>query len=112
MSDNTYVECNETELVGEISIEDLLQSSFEKHIGSFEIPSSLKTLFSIDEVNAIITWYLHWKLTSPPNTQNTCYIKELFGYNDGMKVIIAINLYKYLRTKEYDPYIIEKFISN
>jgi len=120
MTENNNIQyCNdlkgqfdETELKGEITVNELLQHSFDKHIGSFEIPSSLKTLFDIDEVNAIITWYLNWKLTYPINMQNTCVIKHLFGYYEGIKVIIAINLYKYLRNKDYDPDVVEKFKVN
>lgn len=101
----------EDELVGEMKIEDLLQKPFDKHIGSFEIPSALKELFDVDQVNAVITWYLKWKLTEPIELQNTCTIKRVFGYYDGSRAIIAINLYKYLRNKGYDPEVIEKFLN-
>lgn len=102
---------DETKFKGSMSIEGLLQKPFEKHIGKFEMPSSLKDLFDVEHINAIITWYLRWKLVEHIDRQNTCTIFEKFGYHDGMKVIIAINLYKYLRNKGYDPEVIEKIIT-
>jgi hypothetical protein len=93
------------------SIEQLLQKPFNKHIGSFEIPTDLKSILDVDEINAIISWYMSWKLTEPIETQNTCTIKTMFGVFDSVKVIIAINLYKYLRNKGYDPEIIDQFIT-
>lgn len=102
---------DETQENGFISINDLLQKPFEKFIGSFEIPEVLKEIVSADEVNASIDWYLSWKLREPIETQNTCTIKRIFGYTDGIRVIISINLYKYLRNKDYDPEVVEKFIS-
>ena len=103
---------DETQVRGYLSIDALLQKPFDKHIANFEIPLSLRDLFDADHVNAIITWYLHWKLTEEFDKQNTCTILYMFGYKDGVKAIIAINLYKYLRHKSYDPDIIEKFIGN
>ena len=102
---------DESQVRGDLSIDGLLQQSFEKHIAGFEIPLSLRDLLDADRVNAIITWYLGWKLTEHPDKQNTCTIIYRFGQKDGLKVIIAINLYKYLRHKAYDPDIIEKFIA-
>ena len=99
-------------LIGEISIDDLLHGKYEKHIGSFEIPFSLKEILTADDVNASVSWYLTWKLREPFETQNTCTIRRLFGEFDGTRVIIAINLYKYLRNKGYDPNIIERFVIN
>lgn len=98
--------------VGLLSINDLLQKKFEKYIGNFEIPLSLKDILNVDEINASVDWYVSWKLTEPIETQNTCTIKKLFGFYDGTRVIIAINLFKYLRNKGYDPDIIEKFVIN
>lgn len=100
----------ETSIVGEITISSLLEQPFEKHIGSFEIPQELKELMSLDEFNACIDWYLKWKLREPIETQNTCTVKKVFGAYDGDRTIIAINLYKYLRNKGYDPTVIQKFI--
>jgi hypothetical protein len=95
-----------------ITIEDLLQKNdFEKLVGSFELPESIKNIMTVDEVNASVDWYLKWKVASPIAEQNTCTIKKLFGYNDGLKVIIAINFYKYLRNKGYDPEVVELFLS-
>ena len=101
---------DDTNIVGEITIVSLLDNPFEKHIGSFEIPLELKNLMSIDEFNACIDWYLKWKIREPLETQNTCTIKKVFGTIDGDRMIIAINLYKYLRNKGYDISVIEKFI--
>ncbi len=101
---------DETQLKGSMTIDALLQKPYDKHIGGFEIPLSLRDLFDADRVNAIVTWYLHWKLTEELDKQNTCTLLYLFGYKDGVKVIIAINLFKYLRHKTYDPDVIEKFI--
>lgn len=95
-----------------LTIDQLLHLPFKQHVGSFEIPYLIKGLLSSDEINAIISWYIEWKLTSPPNTQNTCTINDLFGYDEGAKVIIAINLYKYLRNKGFDPDVVEEFIVN
>lgn len=119
MADNTDLfDCgkiigsfDETTIKGERTLESLLQEPFEKHIGSFEIPHTLKGLMETDEFNAVISWYLKWKLTEPLDTQNTCTIKKVFGYNDGNRAIIAINLYKYLRNKGYDPEVMERFIN-
>lgn len=105
-----YAEFDETKVKGLITISQLLETSFDKHIGSFEVPYDLRGFFDIDEINSIITWYLHWKVTSNPKEQNTCTIYDIFGYDEGTKVIIAINLYKYLRNKGYDPDIVEEFI--
>jgi hypothetical protein len=102
----------EEDFIGTLKISDLLQKPFEKHIGSFEIPFDIKQFLDADEINASITWYLNWKLSEPMETQNTCTIKKLFGFLDGTRVIIAINLYKYLRNKGYDPEIIDRFITN
>lgn len=97
---------------GKQSIEDLLQrNDFEKHIGSFELPDNVKSIMSTDEVNAVISWYLKWKLTEPLAKQNTCTIKDTFGWEDGLKAIIAINFYKYLRNKGYDPQVVELFLA-
>lgn len=118
MSIDNLIDCNkmfatfdETTIKGERTLESLLQEPFEKHIGSFEIPTSLKGLMDIDTFNAVISWYLKWKITEPMDTQNTCTIKKVFGHYDGSKAIIAINLYKYLRNKGYDPEVIEKFLN-
>ena len=97
---------------GELSIEDLLQNKFDKHLGSFELPESIKDIMPVDEVNAIITWYLHWQLTSPISEQTTCTIINVFGKIEGTKAIIAINFFKYLRNKSYDPQIVEMFEKN
>lgn len=105
-----HAEFDEKQYKGVISIDYLLQKPFDKHVGEFEIPFDLKGLFDISEINAIITWYLHWKIISNPKIQTTCTIYDIFGYDDGTKVIIAINLYKYLRNKDYDPDIVEEFI--
>ena len=105
------VKFDESQVRGDLSISALLQQPFEKHIANFEIPLSLRDLFDADHVNAIITWYLSWKLTEAIERQNTCTIVYRFGQKEGLKVIIAINLYKYLRHKAYDPDIIEKFVS-
>jgi len=101
---------SDKDIVGVLSIEDLLQKGFEKHVGSFEIPASVRDIVEVDEINAIITWYNHWKLTTPADLQNTCTIKDIFGYADAIKVVVAINFYKYLRNKGYDPDIVEKFL--
>lgn len=103
---------DETGIKGYLKIEDLLQKNdFEKLIGSFELPDSLKSIMTVDEVNAVVSWYLKWKLTEPLATQNTCTIKDTFGLEDGLKAIIAINFYKYLRNKGYDPQIVELFLT-
>ncbi len=102
---------DEKDIIGKMSIEDLLQKNeFEKHVGSFELPSSITDVMDTDQVNACIDWYLKWKLSSPISQQNTCTIKDIFGYKDGVKVIIAINFYKYLRNKGYDPNVVEIFL--
>ena len=82
---------------------------FDKHIAKYEISETLKGFLDIDELNAIIDWYLKWKLSTSIETQNTCTIKDIFG-NDAIKVIVAINFWKYLRGKEYDPQIVEKIL--
>ena len=103
---------DEKDIVPTITIEDLLQKNdFEKHLGSFELPSSVSSIMTIDEVNAVVSWYLRWKLTSPIDQQTTCTIKNIFGWEDGLKVIIAINFYKYLRNKGYDPEVVELFLT-
>jgi hypothetical protein len=108
----TYKAIDEKDIKGILSIEDLLQKNdFEKHIGSFEIPSNVAAIMSIDEMNAVISWYLPWKLKTPFDKQNTCTIKDTFGWKDGLKAIIAINFYKYLRNKGYDPEVVEIFLS-
>lgn len=111
------IDCNklkgnfdDNSIVGERKLESLLTEPFEQHIGSFEIPAELKSLMDIGLFNAVINWYLKWKLVEPIETQNTCTIIKIFGNEDGMKAIIAINLYKFLRNKGYDPEIIKKFI--
>lgn len=109
-SENLSAKFDETQHKGLNTLNDLLKEPFEKHIASFEIPHSLKDIFDVDMVNAGISWYLKWKLTEPIQTQNTCTIKNLFGYEDGNKLIIIINLYKYLRNLGYDPQVIEKII--
>lgn len=102
---------DDTTIKGRRTIDSLLQQPFEKHIGSFEIPQLLKGLFDVDQINAIVSWYIRWKLTAPLDQQTTCTIIDEFGYIDGSKAIIAINLYKYLRKRGYDPNIIEKFLN-
>lgn len=102
---------DESKVCGDLTIESLLRQPFEKHIASFEIPVALRDIFDVDHVNAIITWYINWKITESIENQNTCTIMYRFGQKDGLKVIIAINLYKYLRHKSYDPDIVEKFIN-
>ena len=103
---------DEKDIKGILSIEDLLQKNdFEKHVGSFEIPSNVSAIITIDEINAVISWYLPWKLNTPFDKQNTCTIKDIFGWKDGLKAIIAINFYKYLRNKGYDPEVVEIFLS-
>lgn len=97
---------------GSLSIEDLLQKKFDIYLGAFELPDSIKDIMPIDEVNAIITWYLHWQLTSPVAEQTTCTIINTFGKLDGTKAIISINFFKYLRNKSYDPEIVEMFEKN
>jgi hypothetical protein len=97
---------------GELSIENLLQNKFNKHLGAFELPDSIKNIMTVDDVNAIITWYLHWQLTSPVSEQTTCTIINIFGKFEGTKVIVAINFFKYLRNKSYDPTIVEMFEKN
>lgn len=116
--ENSLIDCgkvdglfDERELKGHIKIDDLLKKPFDKHIGNFEVPQSLRDILDGDRVNAIITWYYGWKLTEHPERQNTCTIKEIFGYYEGITVIIAINLYKYLRNKGYDPEVVEKFLN-
>lgn len=100
------------DIKGYMSITDLLQKNdFTKHIGSFELPSAVKDIMTIDEVNAVISWYLNWKLISPISEQTTCTIKNIFGFDDGLKAIIAINFYKYLRNNGYDPQIVEIFLT-
>jgi len=101
---------SDKDIDGILSIEDLLQKGFDKHVGIFEIPESIKNIMSMDEVNAVITWYLSWKITCPIEKQNTCTIRDTFGYKESIKVIIAINFYKYLRNKGYDPDIVEIFL--
>lgn len=115
--DNKLINCgsvgvafDDTKLTGYMGIKDLLQKPYDKHISDFEIPVGLRDLFDASTVNTIITWYLNWKLIEHIDRQNTCTIKEIFGYNDGTIIIIAINLYKYLRHKAYDPEIIGKFV--
>jgi hypothetical protein len=78
---------DETQHKGFRTLEDLLQLPFEKHVGGFEIPSMIKQILDIDQINASIDWYLKWKLTEPFETQNTCTIKNIFGYEDGLKII-------------------------
>lgn len=103
---------DEKDVKGFLKIEDLLQKNdFEKHIGSFELPSSVAAIMTIDEVNAVVSWYLKWKLTTPLDKQTTCTIKDTFGWEDGLKAIIAINFYKYLRNKGYDPQVVELFLT-
>lgn len=102
----------EQDFKGILKIEDLLQKNdFEKHVGSFELPSSLSAIMTVDEVNAVVDWYLKWKLSTPLDQQNTCIVKDTFGLPDGLKAIIAINFYKYLRNKEYDPEVVEIFLT-
>jgi len=97
---------------GELRIEDLLQKKFDKHLGSFELPDSIKDIMTVDDINAVITWYLHWQLTSPVAEQTTCTIINVFGKIEGTKAIVAINFFKYLRNKSYDPTIVEMFEKN
>lgn len=117
----SLIDCNELNATksfdekqhnGTLSIEGLLQNGFEKHVGSFELPETIKALMTTDDINAIISWYLKWKLTEPISTQTTCTIINVFGYKDGIKAIVAINFFKYLRNKEYDPSIVEAFEIN
>jgi len=91
----------------QLSIETLPNSK-DTHIASFEVPNEIKNLMDINRMNAIIDWYLNWKLTTPLDEQNTCRIKDLFGEEEAIKCIIIINLWKYLRGKGYDPDVIEK----
>lgn len=107
-----HAEFDEKKVKGVLKISSLLDKPFDKHLSNFELPYLIKGLLNIDEINAIITWYLRWKIISLPYKQNTCTINDIFGYDDGIKVIIAINLYKYLRNKGYDPDIVEEFITN
>ena len=100
-----------TKIKGVKTIESLLQEPFDKHIGTFEIPYSLKGLLDADQINAIVTWYLRWKFTEPVATQTTCTIINVFGYIDGTRSIIAINVYKYLRNQGYDPEVMERFLN-
>ena len=100
---------DETQHKGALSIEDLLQQGFEKHVGAFELPETIKSMMHVDDMNAIITWYLNWKLVSSIDQQTTCTIINIFGYKDGIKAIVAINFFKYLRNKSYDPTIVEAF---
>lgn len=101
----------EEDLKGVISIEDLLQQNdFEKHVALFEIPYTVSDILTIDEINASVSWYLKWKLVEKIENQNTCTIKRIFGYKEAIRVIVAINFYKYLRNKGYDPDIVEIFL--
>jgi hypothetical protein len=102
---------DDTTIKGKMTIDSLLLQPFEKHVGSFEIPQLLKGLLEVDQINAIVSWYIKWKLTTPVEQQTTCTIIDEFGYIDGSKAIIAINLYKYLRKKAYEPNIVEKFLN-
>jgi len=107
----SYKAIEEKDIKPILTIEELLQKNdFEKHISLFELPSSIKEIMTIDEVNAAISWYFKWKLITPISEQNTCTIKKIFGLHDGLKIIIAVNFYKYLRNKEYDPEIVEMFL--
>ena len=116
--ENDLVDCgrvvgefDERHINGVLAIQDLLQQPFERHVATFEIPVTLRELLSTDEVNAIVTWYLNWKITEPLDSQTTCTIKNIFGIYDASRAIVAINLYKYLRNKGYDPEVVEKFIT-
>lgn len=102
---------SEDKIKGDITINDLLDNYFVHYVGGYEIPKSLSELLTVDDINAIITWYHRWRLNEPVATQTTCTIKSVFGYYDGMRVIIAINLFKYLRNKTYDPDVIEKILT-
>lgn len=109
---NTSKTFDETQHQGSLSIEDLLHLGFEKHIGAFELPESIKALMTVDDMNAVVSWYLKWKLSEPITTQTTCTIVNTFGYKDGLRAIVAINFFKYLRNKDYDPAIVEAFEKN
>jgi len=100
-----------TTIKGVRTIESLLEEPFDKHVGSFELPAIIKGLMDVDQINAIITWYVRWKLTSTVDKQTTCTVIDEFGYVGGTKAIIAINIYKYLRNKGYDPDFVEKFLN-
>ncbi len=106
---NTSNKFDETQHKGSLSIEDLLHNKFDKHIGTFELPESIKSIMTADDMNAIVSWYLQWKLVTPIAEQTTCTIVNTFGYTDGIKAIVAINFFKYLRNKDYDPAIVEAF---
>jgi len=93
----------EEDIIGVLSVQSLLQQPFETHVGLFELPESIKQILHIDEINAIITWYLKWKLTEPIATQNTCTIRKVFGYTDSIRIIVAINFYKYVRSELHRP---------
>ncbi len=99
------------DIVGNTTIEDLLQSGFEKHVGTFEIPQTILSIMNGDEFNASVNWYLQWKLRVPINKQNTCTILTTFGYKEAQRVIIAINFYKYLINNLDDPNIVEIFLN-
>jgi len=92
-----------------LTIEQLLHKPFDKHIAGFEIPDDIKDLLDVDMINAVITWYLKWKIIEHPNNQHTCMIKELFN-DDWYLVVMSINLYKYLRNKTYDPNVINSLL--
>lgn len=101
----------QSDIIPTLSIEDLLQKKdFEKHVGSFEIPHTVSDIMTVDEINAVITWYHRWQLRESADKQNTCTIKDIFGEKEAIRVIVAINFYKYLRNKGYDPDIVEIFL--
>lgn len=108
---NKSSKIDETKIKGVKTIESLLQEPFDKHIGTFEIPYSLKGILDADHINAIVTWYLKWKFTEPVKTQTTCTIINVFGYRGGTIAIIAINVYKYLRNQGYDHKVVERFLN-
>ncbi len=102
---------SQRDIVGTLSIEDLLQKNdFEKHVGSFELPHTITSIIDVDMFNAVVSWYLKWKISEPLANQTTCTIIRVFGYKDAIKAIVAINFYKYLRNKGYDPDIVEQFL--
>lgn len=106
-----YRSIDEKDMIGEMTIEDLFSKGIpEKHVASFEVPDSVKNVLNVDEINAVVSWYHLWKLTSPIADQTTCGIKKTFGYKDGIRAIIAINFYKYLRNLGYDPNVVEYFL--
>ena len=85
-----------------IKLEELVKGKkYRTYIKKEQIPIEIINYyetFDINEMNAVIEWYLWFKKNEKKEHQNTCRVRDYFG-DDADKVIFYINLFKFISKK-------------